>query len=156
MIFRNERIVHVNVNWVSLTGHSAADCDGSKLLSLLFEGSEIKGSSSSIEHDAESLQIENKNPSFSSDRDANYLKYLWPYRHRSQSPQLSRSSDAFSSIFSSTSSSLKSNDSPSQSNLYPPFCISDRKDSKKNILPIPMKMYPVSIGSKHFAILCVT
>jgi hypothetical protein len=33
-IFREERIVHVNVGWVQLTGYSAVDCEGQSLSSL--------------------------------------------------------------------------------------------------------------------------
>jgi hypothetical protein len=145
LLFRNDRIVHVNVNWVTFTGHSAADCEGKTLSSQLFEGSESQGSSS-MQHVAERLRNENIH---SIDHDMHYLKFVWPYQASSRSSKSTTSSEAFSPL----SSSSKFADSPSQTNPSP-FC-SDRRDSyKQNILPIPMRMYPVSIGSKHFAILC--
>lgn len=151
---RNERIVHANINWASLTGHTAAECEGKTLSSLLLEGSETKGSSN-LHHDAERLKIENNNL-LSSDHDANYLRYLWGYRPYTESLSQSRPSEALSSIFSSISSFSSSDDGSFLSNLSPIFGITNRMDSyKRDIFLIRMKMYPVLIGTKHFAILCI-
>ena len=42
LYYREERIVHVNVSWVTLTGYAAVDCEGKVLSSLFHETTDAK------------------------------------------------------------------------------------------------------------------
>ena len=131
------RIVHVNVGWVTLTGYASVDCEGLHLTSV------FDGHSNQVFSDEMPFSVSSE--IFSS---AVNLKPRSSFRP--PTPSLARpiSTDGPPFVFYRSSSSDSSSTSSCDERMMGNF------PSRSRSPLLPLHLSPVSIGSKHFAIMC--
>lgn len=150
-IFREHRIVHVNVGWVALTGYAAMDVEGLQLSSLIDEDLDPRG----MERWQQSLKCLTSDDCSTSQGSVivNLKRRLF------QRPSFYRSGSRSSRSTSSDGTSITRNVSSNSSLILE----GTTQFEGPAMFPAPFKseltqveLTPVPIGTKHFAVLCIS
>lgn len=150
--FREDRIVHVNVGWVALTGYAAMEVEGLPLSSLLDEDLDPKGLQR-WHLSLKSLKSDDNSSSGQGSCTVNLKRRLFQkpsFYHSGSRSSRSASSDGISlSRNLSSNSSLLSEGFPQLegSTVFPTALRSELTQ---------IELTPVPIGTKHIAVLCIS
>lgn len=154
--FREDRIVHVNVGWVALTGYAAMEVEGLQLSSLIDEDIDPRG----MERWQQSLKALSSDSTSSSGTSSTHSSSVVNLKRRlHQRPSFYRSSPRSSRSTSSDGVSMTRNTSSNSSLLLEGSA--PLEGNAMFLTPFKseltqVELTPVPIGTKHFAVLCVT